>query len=98
MTPPTPTIDVERLTRGLFDWFFMCCMNAELVSNYNRLHGANVSFTGDPRSAIDRAIDSACGAPADSIFETVDNMQFLEFCVDMFNRIGNRALAEGLKP
>lgn len=61
------------------EWLRLCAGKAELVANYDRLRGTNLSRRGTP---IDLMIDEATGK-----FEA-EAQAFFDWCVDTFTRLG----------
>lgn len=59
-------------------WLRLCAANRELVANYDRLRGTNLSGRG---TAIDRLIDEATGR-----LET-EAQAFFDWCVEVFERM-----------
>lgn len=62
----------------LEDWLRMCAGHRELLANYDRLRGTNLSGRGTP---IDRLIDEATGKLE------AEAQAFFDWCVEMFERL-----------
>lgn len=60
-------------------WLRLCAGNRELLANYDRLRGTNLSGRGSP---IDRLIDEATGKLEE------EALAFFDWCREMFERLG----------
>lgn len=60
------------------EWLRMCAGNRELLANYDRLRGTNLSGRGTP---IDRLIDEATGKLE------AEAQAFFDWCVECFERL-----------
>lgn len=59
-------------------WLRLCAGNRELLANYDRLRGTNLSGRGTP---IERMIDEATGRLEEEALE------FFDWCREMFDRL-----------
>lgn len=75
---------LEQQHKALFmEWVTLCASNRELLAQYDRLRGTNLSRCGSP---MDLLIDQATGRLE------ADALGFFEFCQDMFLRIDPESL------
>ncbi len=75
---------LEQQHKALFmEWVKLCASNRELLAQYDRLRGTNLSLHGAP---MDLLIDQATGRLE------ADALGFFEFCQDLFLRIDPESL------
>lgn len=72
----------------LTDWIVMCAETPELVANFNRLYGRNLSFEPLKRSPIEAMVDKACDYVPLPQNSPEDMRAFFDFCADVFWRKG----------
>ena len=89
-TDPPIYLDVARDPVGavpclLEPWLRLCAGNGELLANYDRLRGTNLSGRGTP---IERMIDEATGKLEE------EALAFFDWCREMFDRLGWEKEAE----
>lgn len=83
--PATETSPPGAELLRLEPWLRMCAGNCELLANYDRLRGTNLSGRGSP---IDRLIDEATGKLE------AEALAFFDWCRELFERLGWEAADE----
>lgn len=63
------------------DCFIECCKHDELVKEFNRLSGTNISFK-DKRTPIEIMVDKATGYPYPFKNKDDEIKQFINFCFE----------------
>jgi len=64
-------------------WLRLCAENSEMLANYDRLRGTNLSGRGAP---VERMIDEATGKLEK------EALGFFDWCREMFERLGWEAV------
>ena len=75
----TGTLIASNAQSLLEPWLRLCAGNGELLANYDRLRGTNLSGRGTP---IERMIDEATGKLEE------EALGFFDWCREMFERLG----------
>jgi hypothetical protein len=63
------------------DCLLECCQNDELVAQFNRLQGTNLSFK-DKRAPIEVMVDKATGYPYPFHNKPEEMRRFISFCFE----------------